>query len=165
MENTRFDDMAKALGAHAIQEAHVMDTDRFDSLTRTLAARGSRRRALAAALAGGLFAALGGRGVGAANDQVRICHKTGSDTNPVVLIEVSDNAVPDHEAHGDFRYRSCCLDGDCSGSQACVNGACQDTCFGLDAACDPTKIECCEGLVCCPGGFCGSSSDNCDGLD
>ena len=141
-----------------------METDRFDRLTCTLAATGTRRRALAAALAGGIFA-LGGHRAGAANDPVRICHKTTSDTNAIVMIEVNDNAVADHLAHGDVRYAGCCLDGDCDAGQACVTGSCQETCLGPEAACDPTKMECCEGLVCCPGGFCGSANDNCDGLD
>jgi hypothetical protein len=34
--------------------------------------------------------------------KVAICHNTGSETNPVVLIEVSGNAAPAHIAnHGD----------------------------------------------------------------
>ena len=68
MKDTQFDDVANVLGGHEIREVHAMETGRFDRLTRTLAAPGSRRRALATALAAGLFAALGGRGVGAAND-------------------------------------------------------------------------------------------------
>ncbi len=34
--------------------------------------------------------------------KIRICHVTSSATNPVILIEVSVNAVPAHERHGDF---------------------------------------------------------------
>ena len=124
-----------------------MDTDRFDGLTRTLAATGFRRRALAAALAGGLFATLGGRRVGAANDPVRLCHKTTSGTTSIVLIEVSDNAVPDHLAHGDFRYAGCCLDGDCGAGQACVDGSCEGTCRGSAVACE-TNDDCCAPLCC-----------------
>jgi Ca2+-binding RTX toxin-like protein len=36
-------------------------------------------------------------------DKVTICHATGSATNPYVVITVSENALPAHEAHGDFR--------------------------------------------------------------
>jgi hypothetical protein len=122
-----------------------MDTNRFDGLTRTLAASGSRRRVLAA-LAGGLFAVLGGRRIGA-TDKVSICHRTSSDTNSVVVIEVSVDAVADHLEHGDFYYDQCCLDGDCGGSQACVNGSCQGTCVGAAEVCE-TDNDCCAPLCC-----------------
>lgn len=42
-----------------------------------------------------------GNGNGGGNAKVGICHETSSDTNPIVFIEVSENAVPAHERHGD----------------------------------------------------------------
>ena len=35
------------------------------------------------------------------NAKVGVCHTTGSESNPAVFIEVSENAVPAHEGHGD----------------------------------------------------------------
>lgn len=135
------------------RQEEAMDTDRFDGLAKEFAQVRSRRavvQGLAGVAAGSLLALLGDRRAGSAGEKVLICHKTTSDTNAVVLIEVSANAVPDHLAHGDF---------------VADNGSCEATCLVLGAACDPTKNECCEGLVCCPDGRCSSSADNCDGLD
>jgi len=39
--------------------------------------------------------------VNASEPKVTICHHTGSETNPLVMIEVSASALPAHLAHGD----------------------------------------------------------------
>ncbi|MFL5760878.1 MAG: hypothetical protein ACJ789_14235 [Thermomicrobiales bacterium] len=54
----------------------------------------------------------GGKSVNAAEDEgaspvpsdhkVTVCHRTGSDSNPVVPIVIDEHAVPAHERHGDF---------------------------------------------------------------
>jgi hypothetical protein len=42
--------------------------------------------------------------------KVTICHRTGSETNPIVVITISKNALPAHLRHGDgFFFKGKCF--------------------------------------------------------
>jgi hypothetical protein len=45
---------------------------------------------------------LTGPAMAAQQDKVELCHVTSSQTNPIVLIEVSGNSLDSHLAHGDY---------------------------------------------------------------
>lgn len=153
-----------------------MDSHRFDRWTRSLATGASRRRLLKG-IAGGVAAGAGGllrRQGSAAADKVFICHNTGSETNPQVLIEVSVNAIPAHEAHDDligvdvssdpFNCGDCgivCEDNNACTDNLCVEGecvfpaiACDDQSACTDDSCDPatgcvfTPVNCDDGDAC-----------------
>jgi hypothetical protein len=124
-----------------------MDGRQFDKLTKALATGVSRRRVLRGAVGsaiGGMVSMIRIRG-GSAGDKVVVCHLTGSATNPVVQIDVSVNAIPAHEAHGDVIAPDFATD---------VNncGGCGIVCGGGDACNTPT----------CLGGECTTVSVNCD---
>ncbi len=131
-----------------------MEIITFDRIVSTVCTGSSRRQVLggllgaATALAGGIgFGATSTRaapkrrrrpGHGAVDDFVAVCHVTGG--RPPDRIRVRGRrALRAHLAHGDFRYRDCCVNDDCDVptcfAAQCVFGTCSQTQLLEDTPC------------------------------
>jgi hypothetical protein len=170
-----------------------MDDQRFDNLIKTLAAKRISRAGALRGLVGGTLAAvaataLGGEGTVAKNKKrgkggkgrvaaqkapqasagkITICHRTSSETNPVVVIRISANAKNPHvDHHDDFvpaDEDGCCLDSECADlDDDCNVGRCRVTDDGegacVQVARDPLP-DCDDGLFCTVDDRCVLSSD------
>ena len=122
-----------------------------DELTRAYTTGASRRR-VSSFLAGGLATALGGRSVTRAKKgKVGVCHRTDDSANPYTYIEVSENAVREHRAHGDAIAPDFQTDPNNCGE--CGNVGAGETCTA--GGCVPTS-------GCAPGGGCVVGTQNSD---
>jgi hypothetical protein len=171
-----------------------MDDQRFDDLIRTLAATRISRAGALRGLVGGALAAVaataldgdeasakakkrGGKGrkggvraqraAQADAGKITICHRTSSETNPVVVIRISANARNPHvDHHDDFvpaAEDGCCLDSECSDldddcnvGRCCVSDDGEGAC--VQVARDPLP-DCDDGLFCTVDDRCVLSSD------
>jgi hypothetical protein len=123
----------------------------FDAFARAVvrrppAARSSRRTAMKALAAGALAGLLARSGTaGVAAGKVKICHRTGSASNPFVKMEIGEDAVAEHRAHGDVIEPDFPSD--------------PERCDDCGNACDPGEI--CQGGT-CAGNECDPKVDDCE---
>jgi hypothetical protein len=144
-------------------EGVIMNSERFDSLARSLGTRRDRRSVVksfgAAALGAAGMIALRGSGAAAPAGKVNICHVTGNGTYN--YISVSSNALPAHVAHGDVvtdlnDLANCGACGNActapaNGTAFCGEDGCDYTCndgFVLNEAGDA-----CVATSLCPAGY------------
>jgi hypothetical protein len=121
-------------------EGVIMNSERFDSLARSLGTRRDRRSVVksfgAVALGAAGMIALRSSGTAAPAGKVNICHVTGNGTYN--YISVSSNALPAHIAHGDVvtnlddleNCRACgnVCTAPANGSALCGDDGCVYTC-------------------------------------
>ena len=144
-----------------------MDGKGFDELTRKVAQGMSRRTMLRGLIGGGaaVVATKAGGSLAAPREKQVICHAEGNGS--FHLINVSVNAIPAHEAHGDgylgtTAHCSDCGDA-CSGGQDCCSGSCtnlgtNENCASCGDVCDAFSNSYCDGGTCTA---CGGFSQTC----
>ena len=145
-----------------------MDGKGFDDLTRKVAQGMSRRTMLRGLIGGGaaVVAARTGATLAAPAAKQDICHVEGNGS--FHLINVSVNALPAHEAHGDGylgtnAHCSACGDA-CSEIDACTPARCDGSSCNTVSNCDTDQV--CDSGQCiypttAPPNGCGGSFETC----
>jgi hypothetical protein len=121
-----------------------MESNTFDRLVSRMGTDASRRRVLGGLLGVATAALAGGTALEAKPRQrrpsrkVAICHVTSR--GRVERLRVGGRALRAHLAHGDFRFRDCCVNADCEVGACfaaqCVAGTCSVTQLPQGTPCD-----------------------------
>lgn len=121
-----------------------MESNTFDQIVGRLGRDASRRRVLGGLLGAFTAALASGTGLQAKpkskhpSRKVAVCHiASRGNAEP---IRVGGLALRAHLAHGDFRFRDCCINADCEVgacfSAQCVSGTCSVTQLPQGTSCD-----------------------------
>jgi hypothetical protein len=140
-----------------------MEAHRFDSLTKRLATRASRRSALRG-LAGGALAAAGWAGAASAapSEKVTICHWD-DELGIYQQLSISENALGGHRRHGDFLLPENGTCGDCNTFCPATAGICEIGSCSAEGVCTygpaPFGADCGKCRICDGAGECVNAID------
>ncbi len=145
-------------------QERVLDTNRFDQLTKELATARSRRGVLKI-LAGAAFA-LGVTGIKARTTRAQCGNRGDTCTaqpDCCGSLNCLDGLCGGPQAGCSGPEENCSLDSECCGRLTCIDGACGGPSAGCTFANDACESddECCGRLTCVESGVCGGPSAGC----